>query len=255
MYQVDVSFLICSAWVYSAHGVFVAFATPNFETNFGAFAVIFIEQFVANAFIAMLHQSQLWFRFRTWIKIWPRSLVRCKNRLDPEVVPIYEDMDLDGRGCTNAHGDYRRAKIRFDILHFLGIITGYTCYVINSVVLRYGPNSSFFPFNSNSGPNITNDSSQPFSDEDFFVTLYFAALIVFFSLAGIVWTSFYINKFYPFIGIYLQETNETFAKVPEYMGFYLMIITSNVMLGVMCFLIHNRIWYANIGDTTGTCST
>lgn len=253
MYQVDVSFLICAAWVYSAHGVFVAFATPNFKANAAAFIAIFVEQLGANVFIAMLHQSQLWFRFRSWIKIWPRTFVRGIRRQDPEVIPIYEEMDLDGRGCTNAHGDYRRAKIRFDIFKFLGIVTGYTCYVANTVVMRYGPNKEFFPFNSDSGPNILDKSSLPFSDEDYFVSLYFAAGIVVSSLLGIIWTSFYINKLYPFIGIYWQEMNQTFHKVPEYLGFYLMIITSNVMLGVMVFLIHNRVWYADIGDTTGSC--
>lgn len=253
MFQIDVSFLICSAWVFSAKGVFVAFATPNFDASVGAFVIIFLEEFIGSILVAMLHHSQLWFRFRCWIKIWPRSFVRCIRRQDPEVIPIYEDMDLDGRGVTNAHGDYRRTKIRFDYFNFLGNITGYTCYVIVSVILRYGPNKEFFPFNDNAGPSVKNDSSMPFSDEDYFVTLYFAAIAVGCSLLGIIWTSFYINKYYPFIGVYWQEMNETFSKVPEYMGFYLMIITSNVMLGVMSFLIHNRIWYAGIGGTAGTC--
>eukprot|EP01134_Creolimax_fragrantissima_P002277 CFRG2277T1 len=199
----DINFLLAGLGVYTTHATFTVFSTPNIVDNTDSNGslityIILALKPLSDAFIAFFHQSELWFRFRNWVKKVAGPVFTGK-RIDYMAIGIEEDVDFEGRGITNAHPDYRRAKCFFDILTFWGTMCGYCSFLCISWALYVGPNQYRFPYNDDTDLSIYGQENIPYTRRDFVYACIYASVVVLTLAVAAKLYSVYLYNYYPTI--------------------------------------------------------
>lgn len=158
IFHSDMTFILSGFFVYTALALYAAFNSSNESEGkdsvgdlMGVYVGLFFST-VAPLLISPIHLTSMWFRFRCWIKTWGINIFkgrRCNPRgdnIDSLALPLDYECDIDGRGTSNAHPDYLRAKQRFAIAKFIGVGASYATYLVISPILRWGPNSDYYPY-------------------------------------------------------------------------------------------------------------
>eukprot|EP00183_Erythrolobus_madagascarensis_P002457 CAMPEP_0185849264 /NCGR_PEP_ID=MMETSP1354-20130828/3814_1 /TAXON_ID=708628 /ORGANISM="Erythrolobus madagascarensis, Strain CCMP3276" /LENGTH=700 /DNA_ID=CAMNT_0028549753 /DNA_START=11 /DNA_END=2113 /DNA_ORIENTATION=- len=253
----DMNFLLSGLTVYNMQATFVAFSTPNidmndegYRTNWHTYFVLFLGP-LGDVITAFFHQSELWFRFRNWIKKIPKPVLCCADTTDYSAMGIKIDMDFDGRGTTNAHPDYRRAKAYFDFLVFLGSLAGYGAYMMVSWVFLFGPNKNRYPFNDI--PELSFFEERGFTVEDWAWSIAFSLIVFITLLVGFVLFVWYLRRFYADVWPAMINSMYSYGRQPFKLGFAVLILTVTLSDTVIMLLNFSRVWYYDLGDTLGSC--
>ncbi|KNC75166.1 hypothetical protein SARC_12305, partial [Sphaeroforma arctica JP610] len=199
----DMNFMLAGLGIYTMHATFTVFSTPNIDNVDGTTTDIAWQTYLvlmlkplSDSFTAFFHQSELWFRFRNWVKKVALPVLACK-RIDYMALGIEYDVDFEGRGTTNAHPDYRRAKCYFDILTFWGGMCGNASFVLVSWVLYVGPNEYRFPYSDDPSLSLYGHNNKPYTREDFNDACIYASVVTFvLALAAAIYER-YLWRYYP----------------------------------------------------------
>eukprot|EP00122_Pirum_gemmata_P010820 Pgem_evm1s10014 len=92
-------------------------------------------------------------------------------------------MNFDGRGSTNAHPEYRRSKVQFDMYKFMSTIAGNAIFLVVGSALRNGMNRDRFPFTEIPELSFNFQDNEGYLSEDFIVAVYFALAVMGIGLA------------------------------------------------------------------------
>mmetsp|Transcript_40675 Transcript_40675/g.41530 ORF Transcript_40675/g.41530 Transcript_40675/m.41530 type:complete len:696 (-) Transcript_40675:122-2209(-) len=258
----DMNFLISGLSVYTMHATFIAFSTPNVEmdgssnytTNWRVYLSLFLSP-LGDVFISFFHQSNMWFRFRNWIKKIAKPVLLCARPTDYSAIAVEDDMDFDGRGITNAHPDYRRAKTYFDFLVYWGNIAGYGSYLLVSWIFKAGPNVNKYPFNNiPEFPELSFFPTRGFEWRDWGFSVLFSVVVVFTLAIGFVGYVYYLRKFYPDVWPCTVHSMYSFGRNPYKLGFAVLIVTVTLSDTIIMLLNFSRVWYYDNGNTFGNCT-
>ncbi|KAA8490494.1 hypothetical protein FVE85_1676 [Porphyridium purpureum] len=260
-FSVDMNFALSGLSVYSMSAAFIAFSTPNIDNDddnyseaWGTYLALFSGP-LSHMFVAFFHQSNLWFRFRNWIKKILKPLLMCAPVIDYSAFPVEVDMDFNGRGTTNAHPDYRRAKSFFDFFVFWGSLSAYAAYIFISWIFLVGLNTDAFPFNDSSNVALNFFDNRSFTWTDYAWSLGFSgivAVLMFIFFAVYVW---YVKRFYPDVFGSLLANMWDYGLHPFKLGFAVLIITVSLCDSIIMLMTFSRVWYfgSDFGRTNGSC--
>eukprot|EP01134_Creolimax_fragrantissima_P001001 CFRG1001T1 len=234
----DMQFMLTFVTIYGFKATFTAFVSPSFGSSFGAFFSAAVTP-LTSIILAFMHHSELWFRFRCWIKTVYTGAVCMPTKY--KSLSVYEDFDFNGRGNNNALPDYQRTKLHNDFLEIYAQLCGYIVYLCVAPVLRWGPNKDHFPYSSENiflpdSSTITDD--QLFTDEEFRQSVYFALLNIAYLGLGLMALYPYIKKFYPFLTPVLDEFVSVFWRYPHKLSCLMMLLSianSNAVKMVVSF--------------------
>ncbi|KNC79784.1 hypothetical protein SARC_07839 [Sphaeroforma arctica JP610] len=131
----DMQFIVTFITVYGFKASYTAFLAPNFGSSVGAYMTAAITP-LTSVLLAFLHHSELWFRFRCWIKTVYTGPFCMKTK--SKALAVFEDFNFNGRGNKNDLPAYQRTKVHNDFLEIYAQLCGYIIYLLVSPVLRYG---------------------------------------------------------------------------------------------------------------------
>jgi hypothetical protein len=264
----DVSVLLSGLFVYSLHYTTVAFSAPNIDLkdshdacSLRTLVTLGLHPLV-NTWIALVHQSDMWMRFRCWLKCIAPPILLC-HPISRRALPIEADVFRNGHGVTNAHPDYRHTKVPpspsfqdmnqlqlflqvgFDIDCAFATMFGYGCFLTSSWVFREGLNVHHFPYNSDD--SINGIIEKPYGETEFRTSLKFAAVVFF-----VVWFGFglyarFLHLFFPVGRRHLRNTLHRFMSSKLRVDM-LLILTSNFICVISTLMDHSRVWYLSDAD-------
>ena len=274
IFHSDMTFLLSGFFVYTALALYAAFNSSNESEGkdsvgdlMGVYVGLFFST-VAPLILQVIHLTQIWFRFRCWIKTWGINIFkggRCRecycnprgNEIDALALPLDLEVDIDGRGISNAHPDYLRAKQRFAVAKFIGVQAAYACYMAISPILRWGPNQYYFPYTSRD-PCLPQQvfSVKSYSHSQYWASFGFAGVALVSSLV-ILWLYLKVTKYYwPVLYPYSKALMEVLATRSTRIGFYVLVFSWLLFDMLIMVNVNYRVWFASDGGSTlGTSKT
>jgi len=249
VFHKDMNFYMAFLGLYAGTSMYFAFAVPGFEgneiLNYATAAIVPLTSLV----VGCLQQTEIWFRFRCWIKKTYCPTLCCRN--DLLAFPIEEDLNFDGRGSDNQHPAYRRTKVHNAIMDMMAAMYTSLFYLLVSPSLRNLPNKLHFPYTSDNkiiGISPSGDAS--FNDEDWEDSMIFSAFVLVYSLVSFLLYKWYIFIFYPSMKPVFKEFFHKPHNEPDKLGYQMMIVSLIGVGVVKLFLSYSRVWWVE----TDLCS-
>lgn len=248
VFHKDMNFYLAFLALYGGVSMYFVFATPAFEGGFENFITAAIGP-ITYIVWGFLHQAELWFRFRCWLKKCYYPVFCCgKNHL--LALAIWEDVDFHGRGSDNFFPSYQRTKIQNEICSMMATMYSSLFYLCVSPSLRHLPNRKHFPFFEISDDDDddvlvvapTGDRGG-FSNSDWNRSLLFASLVFAYVTASMLLYRFYLFFFFPSLRPVFREFMWKAHEQPHKLGYQMMIVTMMGMGVVKMFLSYSRIWW------------
>ncbi|KJE96917.1 hypothetical protein CAOG_07165 [Capsaspora owczarzaki ATCC 30864] len=239
VFPIEISMLIAGLWMEHLDDTFAIVAYPQVENPESAtFFAVAASKFIQNM-AYLLFLTDVWFRFRVWIKAFLKGVFTCRGT-DKSQVPIEKD-DIEDRGHSNVKPGYHRRQVQFFMWKVLSQL--HSCIFFLSVApgLRFGLNNSFYPFSEHvtqAAGSVTVLTSSQFRNCLYFVTALFF-MFLFSGVAGY----YFIKRRIPRVFADISAIVRTVFLGPTYIGIVLMIICCNQLLAVAILQAQYRIWF------------
>eukprot|EP01135_Chromosphaera_perkinsii_P006802 Nk52_evm3s598 gene=Nk52_evmTU3s598 len=237
-FPLEMAMCIAGLWVENLNDIFSTMAYPSVSNPEVTYIFIWFSKFAGDIWYVVF-LFDWWFIFRVWIK----SVFKKQRG-----VPIEEDIDLDDRGHSNIKPAYHRRQIRFFIWKILSQFCGQIFYMSVATCLRFSYNSDYFRFSEDNVSDLvertwlTNEYTNV-SDREFRNSLIFSG-------TNLTWIAFSAIIYYCYVRKYHQKSYQdlkldfrNLVLSPNYIGFVLTIVVSNMFLVCTFIMYQSRVFF------------